>query len=190
MVKAAVFGSGSGTNFEEIARAKISGLELVFVLSDQEEAYILERAKNHQLPAICVTRSGYESKAAFEAAMLSHLESNEIELIILAGFMRILSPEFVAKYPNRIINIHPSLLPAFPGKHSIQQAWDAGVTMSGCSVHYVDEGIDTGVLLGQSQVKIDYSEGFAAFEAAIHAAEYELYPSIIKKIIEEMENQV
>src|SRR6266545_248142 len=149
----AVLLSGRGSNFEAIAEAVDSGVipeaEIVAVISDVPEAAGLERARRRGLPAFAVERKKFGSRREYEAEILRILEEAEPDLVCLAGYMRILSPEFVARYRGRILNIHPALLPKFRGLHPQRRALEAGETESGCTVHFVDEGTDTGPVLLQ-----------------------------------------
>ncbi|MGL5540590.1 MAG: phosphoribosylglycinamide formyltransferase [Erysipelotrichaceae bacterium] len=189
MVKAAIFGSGNGSNFEAIMQANVEGLEVACVICDQKEAFIQTRGHNFGLPVHVVLRETFASKADFEAEMVKLLEQYQVELILLAGYMRILSPAFVARYRNRILNIHPSLLPAYPGRNALENAIQAKESVVGCSVHYVDEGIDSGALIAQKTVVIEPKWQLEQVRAAVHRAEHELYPATIQSIIKEMENR-
>jgi len=150
--------SGRGSNLQaildNIRQGRLS-VELAVVISDQKDAYALERARNADIPAIHVSSSGYKDKReAYDALLVSHLQQYNVDLVCLAGFMRIITPVLIKAYPNRILNIHPSLLPAFPGLHVQKKALEHGVKFSGCTVHFVDEGMDTGPVIIQAVVPI------------------------------------
>ena len=153
------------------------------VISDNPEAAAIEKAKRLSVPVAVVPRKNFSTKQDFEAAIEEYLRHHQADLICLAGFMRILSPEFIRKYPGKIINIHPSLLPAFPGAHGIRDALEAKVKETGVTVHYVDEGIDTGEMILQRKIAIDPKDTLESLEVKIHAAEYELYPEALRKIL-------
>ncbi len=150
--------SGRGSNLQaildNIRQGKLS-VELAVVISDQKDAFALERARNADIPAVHVSPSGYKDKReAYDALLVSHLQQYNVDLVCLAGFMRIITPVLIKAYPNRILNIHPSLLPAFPGLHVQKKALEHGVKFSGCTVHFVDEGMDTGPVIIQAVVPI------------------------------------
>ncbi len=124
------------------------------VISDQPDAYALERAKKHNIPAVAISWKNFETREAYDAALAEELKKRGVELVCLAGFMRIVTRALIREFPNRIMNIHPSLLPAFPGVHVQKKALDYGVKFSGCTVHFVDEGTDTGPIIIQAVVPI------------------------------------
>ena len=188
MKNLAVFASGSGTNLENLA-LKIKEKQLInckieLVVSDQAEAFALKRAKKYYLKTAVIERPNFETKQEFEKTIMRELEKHKIDYIILAGFMRILSPEFIRAFPLRIINIHPALLPEFPGAHAIRDAWDAKAKTTGVSVHFVDEGIDTGPLIFQKKVGISHFGTFEDLEKRIHEVEYKLYPKAVQLLID------
>lgn len=187
MNRIAFFVSGSGTNMENLIRkiqgGSIPNAEAALVLSDVPEAKAIEKAKNLNVPVSVIDRSLFSRKAEFELAMARELERYDIQWICLAGFMRILSPDFVGKFEGRIINIHPSLLPAFPGAHGIRDAFEAHVPETGVTVHFVDAGIDTGPIILQKKVKVEEGETLESLEKRIHEVEYEIYPAALRKIV-------
>lgn len=158
--KLAIFASGRGSNaaalYEAMQAGEING-EVVVVVTDQQDAKVLDRAKEWGVPAHVVTRKAYASKDEFEQAMLDVIAPYEPDAIVLAGYMRLLGPTFIAPYENKILNIHPALLPSFPGLHAQGQAVKAGVKVSGCTVHFVDTGMDTGPIIMQAVVPV-YAE--------------------------------
>ena len=186
MNRLAIFVSGSGTNMENLVR-RIRGermdCEAALVVCDDPEAPALEKAKRLGVEAAVVERKKFETKAAFEAEILRRLEQNKIDWIALAGFMRILSPEFVRRTAGRLINIHPSLLPEFPGAHAIRDAFGAKVRETGVTVHFVDEGVDTGPVILRKKVPVDPKDTLESLEAKIHAAEYEIYPEALRLVL-------
>jgi len=186
-MKIAVFASGNGSNFEAIAKSmnqgKIEGA-IVLVFSDRTEAYVLERAKSLQIPVRSFSPKQFTNKVKYEREILKELEAKEVELLVLAGYMRLIGPSLLNAYPNRILNIHPALLPEFPGLHGIRDAFEAGVKQTGVTVHYVDNGVDTGPILAQKRVNIEENETLASLELKIHQAEHQLYPEVIQDVIQ------
>lgn len=182
----AFFVSGSGTNMENLVKGihagRIQALAAL-VLSDKQEAGAVSKADRLGVPVAIVNRRIYATKKDFEEAIAGHLEQRKIDLIILAGFMKILSPEFVRKYWGKIINIHPSLLPAFPGAHGIRDAFNAKVPETGVTVHFVDTGVDSGPIILQRKVPITPEDTLETLEAKIHAVEYEVFPEALRMVL-------
>ena len=180
----AVFASGSGSNFQAIIEAmnkgELSG-ELVLVVSDKPDAYVLERARNAEVEAFAISPSSFSSKAAYEQAILEHLLERDVEWIVLAGYMRLIGEVLLNAYENRIVSIHPSLLPSFPGKDAIGQAMKQGVKITGVTVHLVDSGMDTGPILAQQAVEV-VEDNKEATEKRIHAVEHELYAKTLQHL--------
>jgi len=179
-----VLGSGKGSNFAAIAdacAAPDSPLEVVIVLSDVADAGISARARELGVPTQFIVPGNYRTKLdeAAEAAFITALEKARIDLVVLAGFMRILKGEFLRAFPQRVINIHPSLLPAFPGLESWKQALDHGVKFTGCTVHFVDQGVDSGPIIAQKVVPILDHDTPDILHARIQEAEHELYPATL-----------
>jgi len=157
MINTAVFISGGGTNLQSIIDYWQQGgasYDLKLVICNQADVYGLERAKKAGIPCVVISHKDFSSRRDFDQAMDQHLESHGIELIALAGFMRLLSSWFVQKWSGKLINIHPSLLPAFPGLHTHRKALEYGVKFSGCSVFFVDEGVDSGAMINQAVVDV------------------------------------
>lgn len=163
MLKIAVCVSGGGTNLQAIIDAiesgKITNTKIEVVISNNKNAYALERAKNHNIDGICISPKDYEDRAAFNKAFLEKLDSYEVDLVVLAGFLVVIPPEMIAKYRNRIINVHPSLIPSFCGTGYYglkvhEGALSRGVKVTGATVHFVDEGTDTGPIILQKAVEI------------------------------------
>ena len=183
----AVLLSGRGSNFEAIAEAVKSGAipdaEIVAVISDVPDAAGLERARRRGLSAFAVDRGRFASRREYEAELLRILEEAKPDLICLAGYMRILSPEFVARFRGRILNIHPALLPKFRGLHAQRQALEAGETESGCTVHFVDEGTDTGAVILQRKVPVLAGDTEESLSERILVEEHRAYPEAIVRIL-------
>jgi phosphoribosylglycinamide formyltransferase-1 len=190
----AILLSGRGSNFEAIADAvdagRIPGARIVAVVSDVGEAPGLARARERGLPARAVERARFSSRADHEAAITRILERAGADLVCLAGYMRILSPAFVARWRGRILNIHPSLLPKYPGVSPQKRAIEAGESVSGCTVHFVDEGTDTGPIVLQKVVLIVAGDTEASLSARILEQEHVLYPEAIAKVLEELPSRL
>ncbi|MBN1572157.1 MAG: phosphoribosylglycinamide formyltransferase [Deltaproteobacteria bacterium] len=185
MLKIAVFISGSGTNLQSIIDNCESGrvnAEVVLVLSNEPDAYGIERAKKHNIPAIVVNHRDYASRKEFEDTVLKSISDYEIDLICLAGFMRVLTNNFLARFPNRIINIHPALLPSFAGTQGQQDAFDYGVKFTGCTVHFVDADVDTGPIIIQAVVPLKQDDTVETLKKRILAQEHKIYPQAIQYI--------
>lgn len=181
--KLAFMASGSGTNFENIVREIHSGrlqAQASVLLCDKPGAGVLDRARRLGVPAALIDRKDFASKAEFEDALTKRIESAEADFIVLAGYMRILSADFVRRFWGRILNIHPSLLPAFPGAHGIRDAYEAGAAVTGVTVHFVDTGVDTGPIILQQSVPRLPEDTLETLETRVHAAEYELYPRALQ----------
>jgi len=181
-----VLASGSGTNLQAILD-KLHGqglVEVVGVGSDKPEAGALRRGGAAGVETAVFPAGDYPDRAARDAAMGDWIESHQADLIVLAGYMQLLSPSFVERFRNRVINIHPALLPSFPGLDAIGQALEARVDKTGVTVHFVDEGVDTGPVIAQREVPVPPGVGREELEAAVHAVEHELYPEAIRMIAE------
>lgn len=179
--RVAVLASGSGSNFQALVDAPVlaeSGAQVVCLLSNVPGARVLARAEAAGVPAEVVSHKDFGARGEFDAAVVGRLSEYKPDLIALAGYMRLLSPVFLRAFPT-IINIHPALLPAFPGVHGIRDAFDYGVKVTGVSVHFVDEGMDTGPIIAQEALRIEEGESLEALEERIHKVEHELYPRII-----------
>lgn len=183
-VRVAVFASGTGSNFEVMMQENLP-CDIVLLVSDQAEAVVLEKAARLNVPTFTFDADDYPSKAAYEKELVEKLRAENISWIFLAGYMRLVGPALLDAFPNRIINIHPSLLPAFPGKDAIGDAFAAGVDMTGVTVHYIDEGIDTGPIIKQKEVPVLPNDTRETLQKRVQAVEYELYPEVIRKLVEE-----
>jgi phosphoribosylglycinamide formyltransferase 1 len=182
--KLVVLASGSGTNLQAILDALHGreGIEVVGVASDKPRARALERAQAAGVETGVFPRDEYTGREARDAAMAAWIEGRAADLVVLAGYMQLLSPAFVARFRERIVNVHPALLPAFPGLDAIGQALEAGVETTGVTVHFVDEGVDTGPPILQREVPVPSDRDRGRLEEAIHAVEHELYPEAIRMI--------
>lgn len=184
--KIAVFASGSGLNFqaiqESIERGELNA-NIEVVVTDKPNAYVVKRAEKFGIPVFAFSPKDYASKATYESEIVKILKQKAVEWIVLAGYMRLIGDTLLTEYPNKIVNIHPSLLPAFPGKDAIGQAMEHGVKVTGVTVHYVDEGMDTGPIIAQRAVEV-VDGNREATEERIHKVEHELYPKTLKKLFE------
>ena len=185
MKKIAVFASGSGSNFQALvdaAKANHLSAEIVLMVCDKPGAYAIERADKAGVPSLVISPKDFASKTDYEKEILQKLNESGVELIVLAGYMRLIGETLLSAYEGRIVNIHPSLLPSFAGKDAIGQAFQAKVKITGVTVHYVDEGMDTGPIIAQEAVKMDEHETRESLEAKIHQVEHLLYPRVIQKL--------
>ncbi len=183
MINIAVLVSGRGTNLQAIInaikRGAIAG-KIKIVLSDNPDAYALKRAKRNDIKARVVNYKSFSGKEEYEQEVMQQLDNYKIDLIVLAGYMRILGSNFIKKYHSRIINIHPALLPAFPGLNAQKQALKYGVKISGCTVHFVDEGMDSGPIILQKAIKVKQSDDEESLSKRILKYEHQLLPRAIQ----------
>jgi phosphoribosylglycinamide formyltransferase-1 len=182
-----VLGSGKGSNFVAIADAIATGAvpaEISVVLSDVESAGVLEHARQRKLPARFIAPGKFRTKLEEDAerTYVAALQEAKVDLIVLAGFMRVLKGDFLRAFEGRIVNVHPSLLPSFPGLEAWKQALDYGVKVTGCTVHYVDAGVDSGAIIAQQTVPVLDDDTAQTLHARIHSAEHELYPKCVAAI--------
>ena len=185
--KIGVLCSGRGSNLASIIEAIECGeirAEIAVVIADKADAYALERAREKGIPAVAVVYRDYAERADFERALLTELHTHGVTLVVLAGFMRILSPVFVHAYTGRILNIHPALLPSFPGAHAHRDVLAYGVKVSGCTVHFVDEGMDSGPIILQASVPVQEGDTEEALAARVLAQEHRIFPEAIKLYVE------
>ncbi|MCO4475324.1 phosphoribosylglycinamide formyltransferase [Streptococcus infantarius subsp. infantarius] len=178
MKKIAVFASGNGSNFQVIAEQ----FPVEFVFSDHRDAYVLERAEKLGVTAHAFELKEFDSKVDYEKTIVALLEKYDIDLVCLAGYMKIVGTTLLKAYEGRIINIHPAYLPEFPGAHGIDDAWEAGVDQSGVTIHWVDSGVDTGTVIKQVRVPRLAGDTIESFEARIHENEYKLYPEVLESL--------
>ena len=193
MTRIGVLISGSGTNLQELMDAIDTGCipnaKVVVVISNRRSAYGLERARAHGIPAECILKREYEDEEAFNRAILERLKYYGVDLVVLAGYLSILSPEVVRSYPNRIINIHPSLIPAFCGKgfygEKVHRAvLDYGAKITGATVHFVDEGTDTGPIILQCPVEVKDDDDVHSLAARVLEVEHQLLPEAVRLFVE------
>jgi phosphoribosylglycinamide formyltransferase-1 len=185
MKKIAVFASGNGSNFQAIIDVVQSGelaADISLLVCDKPDAYAVERANTARIPSFVFQAKEYASKDAFEQAILAELKRFDVEFIVLAGYMRLIGPTLLSAYQGRIVNIHPSLLPAFPGKDAIGQALAAKADWSGVTIHYVDEGMDTGPIIAQERVRLEENETRDSLQNKIQNIEHKLYPEILQML--------
>lgn len=179
--------SGSGTNLQAIidtiARGTLDA-EIRLVISNRSDAYGLTRAQQYHLPTRVISHKDFPSREAFEAELVTALQAAGVELVILAGFLRVLSPFFIRAFPQRIMNIHPSLLPAFPGLHAQRRALESGVRITGATVHFVDEEVDHGPIIIQAAVPVYPDDTEDTLSARIRAQEHRIYPIAIQLFAE------
>ncbi len=185
MRRLAVFASGSGTNFEAIVTAceqRVLHAEVALLVCDRPGAGVLARAAAHGVETFVFSARDYASKADYEGEIVRRLDTAGVELVCLAGYMRIVGDVLLAAYGGRIINVHPSLLPAFRGAHAIEQALEYGVKVFGVTIHYVDASLDGGRIIAQRAFAYE-GDDLAALEALVHATEYPLYIETIAKLL-------
>ena len=182
--KLCVLASGTGTNLQAIIDQLhgSDGIVVAGVASDKPDAMAVRRAGEAGIEATLFARDDYPDREARDTAIGDWIDSLGAELIVLAGYMQLLSPSFVSRFPNRIVNVHPALLPSFPGLEAVQQALDHGVKMTGVTVHFVDEGVDSGPIIVQRPIPVPTDRDREALEEAIHATEHTLLPEAIKLI--------
>ncbi len=188
MTNIAIFASGSGSNFQAITEAAHNGqlnANISLLVCDQPNATVIKRAEALNITTLVISPNDYKSKLHYEMAIIEKLHHHDIQLICLAGYMRIVGEVLLNEYPNRILNIHPSLLPSFKGAHAIQDAFYFGVKVYGVTVHLIDNTIDEGVILSQRAFEY-YGDDINEVENIIHSIEHELYPETIAAVIEQI----
>ena len=168
--------SGEGTNLQALIDAR---LPIVAVASSRREAHALDRARDANIPTATFSLDCHETREERDLVMATWLEEHGVELVVLAGYMHLLTPPFLRRFPDRVVNVHPSLLPQFPGTHAIEDALSADIDVTGVTVHYVDEGIDTGPVIAQEAVPV---EPRATLAERIHAVEHRLLPEVVTKL--------
>jgi phosphoribosylglycinamide formyltransferase 1 len=182
----AVLASGQGTNFEALAQASSRdglGGRIAVLVSDRADAPALERARRHGIEALHLPPGRFRTRLEDERPWIDALHGRGVDTVLLAGFMRRLHAPFLAAFAGRILNIHPSLLPSFPGLDAIARAWEHGVRVTGCTVHLVEEGLDTGPILGQRAVEVRDDDTLESLERRIHDAEHVLYPEVVRRFL-------
>lgn len=181
--KVAVFASGNGTNLQALIdfnEKEDLSADIALVFSNNADAFALKRAKKHNIKAVHMDPGEFTSREEFEKEILKVLKEEKIDLIVLAGYMFLLTPLLVNEYKDRILNIHPALLPSFKGTHGIKDAFEYGVKISGVTVHFVDEELDHGPIIMQAPVYIDSKDTIESFEKKIHEVEHKIYPLAVK----------
>jgi len=184
MKRIAIFASGSGTNFEALVNETYKNGEIVLLVCDKPNAYVIERAKNHNINYFIVELKKFENKEAYETAIVNKLKEEKIDLVLLAGYMKIVDKVLLDAYEGRIINIHPALLPSFKGAHGIKDAYEYGVKIMGVTIHYVNKEVDGGKIIAQDCFHLN-GETLDEAEEKIHAIEHKLFPATLKKLLEE-----
>lgn len=186
-LKIGVLVSGSGTNLQAIIDRISDGslpARIACVISNKADAYALERARNNGIPAIHLDHRPFAGREAYDAALVKTLRDHGVRLVVLAGFMRIITPVLLDAFPLSVMNIHPALLPAFPGLHAQRQAIEYGVKISGCTVHFVDEGTDTGPIIIQTAVPVLDGDTEETLSARIQVEEHRIFPEAIRLFAE------
>jgi phosphoribosylglycinamide formyltransferase-1 len=181
----AVLASGSGSNFSALVEAlnvEGSPARVELLLCNVPGAKVVERAQQAGVEAVVLDHKAHSSRESYDEAVAQALIDRKIELVCLAGYMRLVTPAFLRRFPGKVINIHPALLPAFPGMHGVRQAIAAGVRVAGCTVHFVDEGTDTGPIIAQAAVPVLPGDDEASLAQRIHAEEHRLYPAVVRAI--------
>ena len=185
-LKIGVLLSGGGTNLQAIIDQVAEGLpvEIVKVISSRPDAYGIERAKAAGIPVRALNRAVYEDREAADALIVEELKAAGAEYVVMAGYMRMVTPVMLDAFPDRVVNLHPALLPSFKGAHGISDAFDSGVKVTGVTVHLANEEYDKGPIIAQEPVRIEEDDTLESLEAKIHAVEHELYPRVLRIIAE------
>jgi phosphoribosylglycinamide formyltransferase-1 len=187
-VNVGVLASGSGTNLQALidkaAKGELGPARLVVVGVNVPECAALARARAAALPTFVIDHRDFKTRSTFDQAVLAALRAQQVDLLVLAGFMRVLGDEVLAAFPQRVVNIHPTLLPAFPGVHAHRQTYDYGVKIAGCTVHFVDAGVDTGPVIAQSAVAVQDDDDEEALRARILVEEHRILPAVVRAIAE------
>ncbi|MFU8891360.1 MAG: phosphoribosylglycinamide formyltransferase [Anaerosomatales bacterium] len=179
--------SGSGTNLQAIIDASVEGrldAEVAVVISNKENAYGLERARKADVPAVWIDRTEYTTFRAYNEAIRDVLLEYEVDVVAMAGYMRLLSKEVLDTFPDRVVNIHPSLLPSFAGPSGIREAFEYGVKVTGVTIHFANEKFDEGPIIAQEVVEVAEDDTIQSLEAKIHEAEHRLYPRVLQLLAE------
>ncbi len=185
-MKTAVLASGGGTNLQSLIdhwqKGTLAPAHLAVVGANVPGCLALERAAKAGIPTFVLSHKGFTSREDFDTALVAELRGRGVELVVLAGFMRVLTPVFLDAFPNRVVNIHPALLPAFPGVHGQKQALDYGVKLSGCTVHFVDKGTDTGPIIAQTAVPVLPDDDETSLGKRILAEEHRILPAVVSAV--------
>lgn len=185
-MKVAIFASGNGSNFEAIAGSdelRNLGLEIELLVCDQPNAHVIKRAEKYHIPVFVNQLSDYANRGEYEQAIIDKLTPLKIEYILLAGYMRVVTPVLLGAYPNHIINIHPSLLPKYSGLEAIERAYAANEPVTGVTIHYIDEGVDTGPIIKQMKVVRLKNDTEASLESRIHQTEHQMYRTVVRDLL-------
>jgi len=185
-MRVAIFASGNGSNFEAIAESEVlqeSGLEIELLVCDQPQAKVIQRAEKYNIPVFVNKLSDYDNRGEYEEAIIKKLEPLKIEYILLAGYMKVVTPVLLGAYLSRIINIHPSLLPKYSGLEAIERAYAANEPITGVTIHYIDEGVDTGPIIKQCKVVRLQNDTEQSLEARIHQTEHQMYVEVIHNLL-------
>jgi len=186
--KIAVFASGFGSNLQALINYNKTGDlngDIVLVFSNNKDAHALRRAEENKIKAVFMDPSEYDTREEYDSKIIELLEKEKIDLVVLAGYMFVLSPGFISRFKNRILNIHPSLLPSFKGANGIKDAFDYGVKVTGVTVHFADEGLDSGPIILQEALNINQDESLEDLEEKIHKIEHKIYPLAVKYFCED-----
>ncbi len=184
-LKIGVLISGSGSNLQAIIDAIERGAldaEIAVVISSREDAYGLTRAENHGVPGVWIDRNAFDDASAFNSAIRDELQAHGVELVVMAGYMRLLGVEVLDAFPMKVVNLHPALLPSFAGAHGIADAFEYGVKVTGITVHFADEVFDRGPIIAQATVPVAEDDTLESLEARIHDAEHQLLPAALQLI--------
>ena len=183
-VRLAVLASGQGTNLQALLDDPVVGPWIVLVVSDRSDAFALERARSRDVKAVFLDPAALGDREAYDLALRELLESERIDYVAMAGFMRILGPQTVRAFRDRIMNVHPALLPSFPGAHAVADALAWGVKVTGVTVHLVDEEVDHGPIVSQEPVAVRTDDDWDSLESRIHGAEHRLFPAAVRALVE------
>lgn len=181
-MRIAVLASGSGSNFQALVDStelKSAGVQIACLFCNRPDARAIERARKAGIPVEILSHKDFPDREAFDRAVLACLAPYKPDALVMAGYMRVVTPLFIEAYRDRVLNIHPALLPAFPGAHAIRDAWEYGVKVTGVSVHFIDEGTDTGPIILQEALEVHEGESLDDLEARIHEIEHRLYPRAV-----------
>lgn len=188
-MRVAIFASGNGTNFEALADDRelySAGLEIALLICDQPKAKVIERAREKNIPVFINQLKDYHDRNAYEQAIVDRLADENIDYLLLAGYMKVITETLLSAYPEKIINIHPSKLPKYPGLDSIERAFEAHEKETGVTIHYIDSGVDTGPIIVQGNVPIYAGDSLATLEERVHAKEHELYPQVVLELLKKI----
>ncbi|MBL8922495.1 MAG: phosphoribosylglycinamide formyltransferase [Myxococcaceae bacterium] len=184
-MRVGVLASGSGSNFQALVDAlhvEGSPARVLCLICNVPGAKVLDRARQAGVEAVALDHKTFASREAFDQRLAAELEQREVQLVCLAGYMRLVTRAFLSRFPGRVVNVHPALLPAFPGLHAARQALEYGTALAGCTVHFVDEGTDTGPIIAQAAVPVLPGDDEAALTARIQKEEHRLFPAVVRAI--------